>query len=55
MKINIFTLFPEMFSGFVQESIIGRAISNNLLEINIINIRDYCYDKHKQADVKIFG
>lgn len=55
MKINIFTLFPEMFSGFVQESIVGRAISNNLLEINIINIRDYCYDKHKQADDKIFG
>lgn len=55
MKINIFTLFPEMFTGFVQESIIGRAIANGLLEINIINIRDFCYDKHKQADDTPFG
>ncbi|QNM15983.1 MULTISPECIES: tRNA (guanosine(37)-N1)-methyltransferase TrmD [Fusobacterium] len=55
MIINIFTLFPEMFTGFVKESIIGKAIENQLLEINIINIRDFCYDKHKQADDTPFG
>ena len=55
MKINILTLFPEMFRGFTGESIIKRALEKNLLEINVINIRDFCYDKHKQADDKVFG
>ncbi len=55
MKINILTLFPEMFSGFKSESIIGKALEKGLLEINIINIRDFCYDKHKQADDMPFG
>ena len=55
MKINILTLFPEMFSGFKSESIIGKALEKNLLEINIVNIRDFCYDKHKQADDIPFG
>lgn len=44
-----------MFDGFMGESIIKKAINNDLLEINIINIRDYCYDKHKQADDMPFG
>lgn len=55
MKINILTLFPNMFNGFINESIIKRAIDNNLVEINIINIRDYCFDKHKQADDAPYG
>ncbi|WP_291259012.1 tRNA (guanosine(37)-N1)-methyltransferase TrmD [Fusobacterium sp.] len=55
MKINILTLFPEMFSGFKSESIIGKALDRGLLEINIIDIRDFCYDKHKQADDMPFG
>lgn len=41
MKINILTLFPEMFSGFKSESIIGKALEKNLLEINNVNIRDF--------------
>lgn len=55
MKITILTLFPEMFTGFVGESIIKRALANNLIEINIINIRDYAFDKHKQVDDTPFG
>lgn len=55
MKINILTLFPEFFSTFKSESIIGKALNRGLLEINIINIRDYCLDKHKQADDIPFG
>lgn len=55
MKINILTLFPEFFSNFKTESIIGKALNKGLLEINIINIRDYCLDKHKQADDIPFG
>ncbi len=49
MKIDILTLFPEMFSS-LKESIIGRAIENNLIEINLINIRDFSKDKHKKVD-----
>ena len=55
MKINILTLFPELFSAFKSQSIIGRAVKNNLIEINIINIRDFCFDKHQQADDTPFG
>ncbi|WP_022820023.1 tRNA (guanosine(37)-N1)-methyltransferase TrmD [Fusobacterium russii] len=55
MKINILTLFPKMFEGFINESIIARAIKSNLVEINIIDIRNFCFDKHKQADDMPFG
>lgn len=55
MKINILTLFPKMFEGFLNESIVSRAIKSNLVEINIIDIRDFCSDKHKQADDVPFG
>ncbi len=55
MKINIITLFPEFFDNFKKESIIGRAIESQKIEINIINLRDFCYDKHKQADDMAFG
>ncbi len=55
MVINILTLFPNMFEAFQTESIIARAIKSRLVEINIINIRDFCFDKHKQADDIPFG
>lgn len=55
MKINILTLFPKMFEGFINESIIARAIKSKLVEINIIDIRNFCFDKHKQADDMPFG
>lgn len=55
MKINILTLFPEMFNNFISESIIGRAIKNGIIEINIINIRDFSLGKHRQADDTPFG
>ena len=45
MRIDILTLFPEMFSA-MQESIIGRAQKSGKIEINVINIRDYTEDKH---------
>jgi len=54
MKIDILTLFPEMFSS-LKESIIGRAIENNLIEINLINIRDFSKDKHKKVDDTPYG
>lgn len=54
MKIDILTLFPEMFSS-LNQSIIGKAIENNLIEINLINIRDFSKDKHKKVDDTPYG
>ena len=50
MKITILTLFPEMFDGFMTNSIIKRAIAKGLVEIKIVNIRDYTKDKYGRVD-----
>lgn len=55
MKINILTLFPEMFTAVTESSILGRAGEKGILDINLINIRDFSTDKHKQADDYPFG
>ena len=54
MRIDILTLFPEMFSA-LQESILGRAQKQGKIEINIVNIRDYTTDKHLKCDDYPFG
>lgn len=54
MRIDILTLFPEMFAPLFS-SIMGRATKDGKLEINIINIRDYSKDKHKKCDDYTFG
>ena len=54
MKFDILTLFPEMFEP-VKQSIIGKAIEKNLVEINLINIRDFSLDKHKKVDDTPYG
>ncbi len=54
MRVDILTLFPEMFAP-LNESIIGRAKEANKIEINIVNIRDYSLDKHKRCDDYPFG
>ncbi len=54
MKFDILTLFPEMFEP-IKQSIIGRAIKSNKLEINLINIRDFSKDKHKHVDDTPYG
>ena len=55
MKIDILTLFPSMFDGFVSESIIKRAIEKGKVEVTIHNIRDYSKDPHKKVDDYQFG
>ena len=55
MKIDILTLFPEMFTEFLETSIIKRAILDKKVEINIHNIRDYSLDSHKRVDDYQFG
>ena len=54
MKIDILTLFPEMFSA-MQESILGRAQKAGKIQINVVNIRDYTEDKHLKCDDYPFG
>ena len=55
MKIDILTLFPEQYQDFLGTSIIKRALQNNLVEINIHNIRDYSKDPHKKVDDYGYG
>jgi tRNA (guanine37-N1)-methyltransferase len=55
MKIDILTLFPNMFDGFLSESIIKIAIEKKLVDINIHNIRDYSKDPHKKVDDEPYG
>ena len=54
MKFDVLTLFPEMFEA-LDESIIGRAKEKELIEINLINIRDFSKDKHKKVDDTPYG
>lgn len=55
MKISILTLFPNMFTGFLNESIIKRAIERNLVEIEVINIRDFSKLNNNQVDDTPYG
>ena len=55
MKIDILTLFPDMYQGVFQESIIRRAINENLVEIAVHNFRDYTLDPHNKVDDTPYG
>ena len=55
MKITILTLFPEMFDGFLTNSIIKRAIGKKVCEVKIVNIRDYTEDKYGRVDTPPVG
>ncbi len=55
MRIDILTLFPDMFSGPFGTGIFQRAASNGLVEVNIYNIRDYTHDKHHVVDDYPYG
>ena len=54
MKFDVLTLFPEMFTH-LKESIIGKAIEDKKIELNLINIRDFSKDKHKKVDDTPYG
>ena len=55
MKINVLTLFPEMFAPVTESSILGKAGGKGILDFNIINIRDFSKDKHNKADDTPYG
>ena len=54
MRIDIVTLFPEMFAP-LNESILKRARDNGILNINLVQLRDFAFDKHRQVDDTPFG
>lgn len=55
MKIKIVTTFPEMFDSFLSSSIIKRAIDKKIVEVNLINLRDYTKDKYHRTDTPPVG
>ena len=55
MKFDILTLFPEMFTNILNESIIGRAVKNKIVEFSFTNIRDFSGNKHNRVDDCPFG
>jgi tRNA (guanine37-N1)-methyltransferase len=55
MRIDILTLFPNMFSSPLRESILGRAVEKGLIQIQTINIRDFALDKHQVVDDAPYG
>ncbi|MDP6044612.1 MAG: tRNA (guanosine(37)-N1)-methyltransferase TrmD, partial [Phycisphaerae bacterium] len=55
LRIDILTLFPEMFEAFCSTSIIGRAVQNALADIRPTNIRDYAVDSYKTVDDSPYG
>ena len=55
MKVDVLTLFPAMFVGPLDESIIKRARAAGLLDLRIHNLRDYAHDRHKTVDDRPFG
>ena len=55
MIINVRTLFPEMFNAVTEQSILGRANRNEILNIHLVNIREYTKDKHNRTDDTPYG
>lgn len=55
ISFDILTLFPEMFPGVLEKSILGRAVSKELISFNYVNIRDFSTDKHKRVDDYPYG
>ena len=52
---HIITIFPEMFTGYLGESMLARAVKSKKIAVKIYNLRDFATDKHKQVDFKPYG
>lgn len=55
MKFTILSLFPDILKGFFEDSIMSRALDRNLVDYELVNIRDYAYDKHCVCDDSPYG
>ncbi len=55
MRFDLLTLFPEIFSGYLGQSLMKLAIERSLVQVNLHNIRDWSKDKHKSVDDRPYG
>ena len=55
MKITIVTIFPQLINSFTNNRIFQRALENNIIDLNIVNLRDFSNNKHKSVDDYGFG
>lgn len=55
MRIDVLTIFPEMFSGYLREGMLSRAMKKGLVEIRLVNIRDFARGPHKTTDDRPYG
>jgi tRNA (guanine37-N1)-methyltransferase len=55
MRFDVLTLFPEMFAGYLGQSLLKRAIERGLVDVRLHNIRDWATNKHKKVDDRPFG
>ena len=55
MKFDVLTLFPEMFTAYLQQGVLGRAVKKGLVDVNLINIRDFARGTHKTTDDRPYG
>ncbi len=55
MRFDVLTLFPEIFQGYLGQSLLSRAIQGNLVDVRLHNIRDWAHDKHHSVDDRPFG
>jgi len=55
MRFDILTIFPEMFSAYLKEGIVGRAVQRGLVDVRLVQIRDYTDDPHRTTDDRPYG
>src|SRR4030066_2401334 len=55
MKIKVLTIFPDLVTPFLEESMLQKAVEKELVEFEVIDIRDFSTDKHKTVDDTPFG
>ncbi|MFC4698858.1 tRNA (guanosine(37)-N1)-methyltransferase TrmD [Glaciecola siphonariae] len=54
-RFSVVTLFPEMFASFIQQGVFGRAVKRGLIEVSLVNPRDFAHDKHRTVDDRPYG
>ena len=55
MRFDVLTLFPEMFTNYLRESLFHQSIVNGLVSVGLHNIRDWTHDRHRTVDDRPFG
>ncbi|HJX29924.1 MAG TPA: tRNA (guanosine(37)-N1)-methyltransferase TrmD, partial [Thermoanaerobaculia bacterium] len=55
MRVQVLTIFPELFEPFLRTSLIGRAIEKGVLEVRLSDLRDWSEDRHRSVDDEPYG